>query len=87
MPIYEYESKSESNCPLCKVKFEMRQAIFDEPITECPRCSRKVDRIISKSFIVATDSLSPEETFATHTEQEADAKGLEGGFAADEIWD
>ncbi|NQT71389.1 MAG: zinc ribbon domain-containing protein [Chloroflexi bacterium] len=87
MPIYEYQSKSGSNCPLCKVKFEMRQAISDEPITECPRCSRKVERIISKSFIVSMDPLSPEETFATHTEKEADSKGLEGGFAPDEIYD
>ena len=87
MPIYEYRSKSSSNCPLCKIKFEMRQSIADEPINKCPRCGYEVERIISKSFILVVDSLSPEETFDTYTEEEADAMGLDGGFAPDEIWD
>ena len=87
MPIYEYKSKSDSKCPLCKVKFEMRQALSDEPLMECPRCGCEIERLISKSFIIAMDPLSLEETFATHTEGEADSLGLEGGSAPDEIWD
>jgi hypothetical protein len=33
------------------------------------------------------ESLSQKETFATHTEEEADELGLEEGFAEDQIWD
>ena len=87
MPIYEYKSKSETSCSLCKVKFEVRQSVKDEPLSECPKCGRDVEKIFSKSLVVAVDSLSPEETYTTYTEQEADAMGLKGGFAPDEIWD
>ena len=86
MPIYEYRSKTGSHCKLCKATFEMRQNIDDKPLTECPKCGREVERLFSKTFIAVIDTLSPEETFSTHTEEEADKKGLEGGFASDEIW-
>jgi putative FmdB family regulatory protein len=41
MPTYEYE------CEMCGLKFERRQAITDEPITECPDCHGNVERLIS----------------------------------------
>ena len=65
----------------------MRQHLDDEPLTECPRCGREVERLFSKNFIAVIDTLSTEETFATYTEKEANDKGLEGGFASDEVWD
>lgn len=40
MPTYEYE------CTKCGHKFELFQRMKDEPITECPRCSRAVKRLI-----------------------------------------
>jgi putative FmdB family regulatory protein len=42
LPIYEYE------CPRCGV-FEVMQKITDEPLQQCPRCKRKVKKLISES--------------------------------------
>jgi putative FmdB family regulatory protein len=41
MPTYEYE------CGTCGLRFERRQAITEEPITDCPECHGKVQRLIS----------------------------------------
>jgi putative FmdB family regulatory protein len=41
MPTYEYE------CEACGLTFEHRQAITEEPITECPKCRGKVERLVS----------------------------------------
>ncbi len=41
MPTYEYE------CGTCGLKFERRQSITEEPISECPECHGKVQRLIS----------------------------------------
>jgi len=40
MPIYEYE------CPKCGA-FEHSQSIHDRPLHKCPKCRRKVQRLIS----------------------------------------
>lgn len=40
MPTYEYE------CTACGAKFDRRQAITEEPLTECPSCSGKVRRLV-----------------------------------------
>lgn len=87
MPIYEYRAKEPGTCTLCKSVFEVRQSITDDPFSRCPKCSRSVERLISKSHVAVVDSLSPEETFATHTEEQADRLGLEGGFSEDQIWE
>lgn len=42
MPIYEY------HCNQCGT-FEKMQKISEEPLTQCPVCSEKVKRIISKN--------------------------------------
>jgi putative FmdB family regulatory protein len=42
MPIYEYK------CEKCG-KFEKLQKISEEPLTVCPSCGSKVERIISKN--------------------------------------
>lgn len=41
MLTYEYE------CESCGLRFEHRQTIAENPITECPKCSGKVRRLIS----------------------------------------
>ena len=42
MPIYEYE------CPRCG-SFEHSQSIHDRPLHKCPKCRRKVQRLISST--------------------------------------
>ena len=41
MPTYEYE------CEKCGLKFERRQAISAVPLTECPECHGRVQRLVS----------------------------------------
>ncbi|HOE16962.1 MAG TPA: zinc ribbon domain-containing protein [Syntrophorhabdaceae bacterium] len=41
MPIYEYE------CTECGEVFEIFQKISEEPITECPKCTGAMQKIIS----------------------------------------
>jgi putative FmdB family regulatory protein len=41
MLTYEYE------CETCGLRFERRQSIKEEPITECPECHGKVRRLVS----------------------------------------
>ncbi len=87
MPIYEYKATGPSSCDLCKAKFEVRQGINGKPLTACPQCKAPVKRLFSLNFIATTEPLALGETFDTHTAEEADKLGLEGGFADDQIWD
>ncbi len=41
MPTYEYQCRS------CAHRFEAFQSITASPLTRCPRCGKKVDRLIS----------------------------------------
>jgi len=41
MPTYEYE------CSQCGLRFERRQGINDDPVTQCPDCQGPVQRVIS----------------------------------------
>ncbi len=41
MPTYEYE------CPHCGNQFEAFQRMTDKPLEKCPRCHKKVKRLIS----------------------------------------
>jgi len=43
MPIYEYRCKG------CKKDFELLQKITDEPLATCPKCGKKVKRLISQT--------------------------------------
>ena len=43
MPIYEYK------CSDCSNEFETIQKFSDEPLTECPKCKGKVEKLVSKS--------------------------------------
>jgi|GEM_PF-3090475 hypothetical protein len=59
----------------------------DPPLEACPKCGAAIRRLFSRTLIVLSEPLAPEETFPTHTEEEADRLGLEDGFGEDEIWE
>jgi len=40
MPSYDYE------CRVCGHTFEATQSMFDDPLTDCPKCGKAVRRII-----------------------------------------
>ena len=42
MPTYEYQ------CETCKHHFEVFQPITEEPLKRCPKCRKKVRRLIGK---------------------------------------
>ena len=46
MPIYEYQ------CDDCADKFEVKQSMKDDPLTACPRCGKRVQRLISSPAIM-----------------------------------
>ena len=46
MPIYEYQ------CEDCTDKFEVKQSMKDDPLTACPRCGKRVQRLISSPAIM-----------------------------------
>ncbi|OQY28396.1 MAG: hypothetical protein B6244_07290 [Candidatus Cloacimonetes bacterium 4572_55] len=50
MPIYEYELL-EGKCDKCPGRFETRQRINDPSLTECPKCGKSVQRLISRVAI------------------------------------
>jgi putative FmdB family regulatory protein len=41
MPTYEYR------CRVCGHEFEALQRITEKPLTQCPKCGKKVERLIS----------------------------------------
>jgi putative FmdB family regulatory protein len=41
VPTYEYECKN------CGYRFDVLQKITDKPLDKCPRCQKKVKRLIS----------------------------------------
>jgi len=48
MPPYEYEAtQPDQACDRCRARFEVRQAIHDEPLAACPECGRPITRVIS----------------------------------------
>ena len=46
MPIYEYQ------CENCADRFEIKQGMKDDPLTTCPRCGKRVQRLISSPAIM-----------------------------------
>ena len=46
MPVYEYEHQG-APCPLGKV-FDFKQSIDDKPLSRCPQCRGKIQKIISR---------------------------------------
>jgi putative FmdB family regulatory protein len=43
MPTYEYE------CLFCKHKFEILQRITEKPKTKCPKCGKKLKKLIGSA--------------------------------------
>ncbi|TAM41597.1 zinc ribbon domain-containing protein [bacterium] len=43
MPTYEYQ------CLSCNHKFELLQPITAKPVTKCPKCAKKVKKLISST--------------------------------------
>jgi len=46
MPTYEYE------CTKCGHRFELFQNIKDEPVKTCPKCGKKVERLIGGAGVI-----------------------------------
>lgn len=46
MPIYEYQ------CETCAERLEIKQSIKDDPLTDCPRCGKRLQRLISSPAIM-----------------------------------
>jgi len=46
MPMYQYA------CQDCNHRFEKRQSFHDAPLTECPQCHGRVQRVISPVGII-----------------------------------
>ena len=86
MPIYEYRAV-ENGCEHCQNKFEVRQGMSEEPLKSCPQCGAAVKRLISRPFICIEEPLPLKETFASHTDEEAEELGLGGGFDEDRIYE
>jgi len=50
MPIYEYRAKDhtgENACDYCKDRFEIFQKMNDPALTNCPKCSAQLEKLIS----------------------------------------
>ena len=86
MPIYA-DKAIEKGCQYCQNKFEVKQAMDEEPLTHCPRCGARVRRLFSRPYICVVDSLTESEQMARYTPEEADRMGLTEGFAEDRIYD
>jgi putative FmdB family regulatory protein len=46
MPIYEYE------CQSCKVRFERKQSVHDDPVRTCPECGGTVRKLFFPAGII-----------------------------------
>lgn len=46
MPMYDYQ------CDQCGYRFEARQSFHDDPLTECPKCSGAIHRVIHSAGII-----------------------------------
>ena len=86
MPIYEYKAGGKG-CEYCQHKFEAKQRMNEEPLKKCPKCGASVRRLISRPSICVVEPLPLKETFTTHTGEEADKLGLDGGFGEDRIYE
>ena len=57
MPTYEYITQNPKKaCRRCRERFDVRQAMSDEPLTVCPECGQPVKRVISVCSVSTTQS-------------------------------
>lgn len=52
MSIYKYKPSGKNCCDYCRNGFEIQQDMKDKPLTKCPKCGSRVERIISSFSIV-----------------------------------
>jgi putative FmdB family regulatory protein len=58
MPIYEYQAEiPEKGCRMCREGFEYIQGVNEEPLSHCPRCGKRVKKIISWCHAAVIDAL------------------------------
>lgn len=81
MPTYEYE------CTSCGYSFELFQRITDKPVENCPRCNKKVKRLIGSgagiifkgSGFYATDYRKKPNTDTPKTKQDTCCQNIKEG--------
>jgi len=57
MPTYEYQAREpERACDRCRDRFEVQQAMKDEPLTHCPECGNPIARVVSLCAVSTTQS-------------------------------
>lgn len=57
MPTYEYRAKDNTKaCDTCRERFEVQQAMSEEPLSACPNCGNAVERLISLCAVSTTQS-------------------------------
>jgi len=57
MPTYEYQAKEPAlACEKCRVRFEVRQSMTDDPLILCPVCGKPIERVISLCSISTAQS-------------------------------
>ena len=58
MPTYEYRAKDPAKaCEHCRKRFEVRQAMSEDPLTSCPTCKNPVERMISLCTVSTASSV------------------------------
>jgi len=57
MPLYDYAPRS-GKCKQCKGRFEVMQRLAEPKLRRCPRCSKPVERLISKAALGGKYSVS-----------------------------
>ena len=81
MPIYEYQ------CEPCRVIYEVRQALRDPPITECPRCRGAIARLISAPNLNRGNFSSPTEAkYARMSDREEIVRERELQKVYERVW-
>lgn len=82
MPIYEYR------CAACEHTFEVMQKFSDPPVKRCPKCKRKVEKLLSAPGLLfkgtgwyVTDYANPSRKKSMEAEKSASGNG--GGKSSD----
>jgi len=58
MPTYEYQAREPGEaCDYCRERFEVQQAMSEDPLTACPRCGQPVVRAISLCAVSTRQSV------------------------------
>ena len=57
MPTYEYQAvDSKRSCDHCRARFEVKQAMKDDPLKSCPQCGAPLERVISLCSVSTAQS-------------------------------